>query len=287
MDPSRSDTSTPAPLPASAQMLLYQMERELKLRNYSPKTVKAYLRGVRTYFDSGRFDLTRYDEERIKDHLLALQNKERAPETVNLQLNAIKFFYREIAIYKGRMDIHFARRTVRLPVVLSREEIQKILAAVPNHKHRTLVALAYGAGLRVSETMALRVRDVDFSAGLLSVRHGKGNKDRLTVLPRKVIPDLQILMAGKTSQDFLFHSERGGKLSSRTAQLVFTRAVRKVGLAKEASFHSLRHSFATHCLENGVDLRYVQTLLGHRRIETTQRYTHVSRAQLARMMSPL
>ncbi|MEK7512332.1 MAG: tyrosine-type recombinase/integrase, partial [Patescibacteria group bacterium] len=143
------------------------------------------------------------------------------------------------------------------------------------------------AGLRVSEVVNVRIKDVDLDGLQLHVKQGKGNKDRITVLPEKLKNDILQFITGKNSDDYLFASERGGKLTKRTAQIIFERAMKKVGIVKDATFHSLRHRYATHLLENGVDVRYVQALLGHANIRTTQIYTHVTNPAIRNIKSPL
>jgi len=149
------------------------------------------------------------------------------------------------------------------------------------------MALAYGAGLRVSEVINLAVKDVDVKELTVIITEGKGGKERISILPEKLKDDLINIMTGKTGNQYLFESERGGKLSSRTAQTVFARSLKLAGIKKQATFHSLRHSFATHLLENGVDVRYIQKLLGHASITTTALYTKVTNPQLLNIVSPL
>jgi len=172
-------------------------------------------------------------------------------------------------------------------VILSREEINKMIDLTRNFKHRLLLALAYAAGLRVSEIVCLRAQDIDLKGLTLTVRQGKGKKDRLTVISAALLPELQQIMAGKGGDNYVFESERGGRLTEATAQKVFYQALRRASINKPATFHSLRHSFATHLLENGVDVRYVQELLGHANIRTTQIYTHVTNPSLKNIKSPL
>ncbi|MBI2577839.1 MAG: tyrosine-type recombinase/integrase [Candidatus Wildermuthbacteria bacterium] len=258
------------------EKFLKRMEMEMRLRNFSPKTVKNYLRCAKVYLEmraqvargskNGIFDVS---EENLKEFLYEKLEKGAAPETVNLYLCAVKFFWREVLGYKGRINIRFARRNLRLPVVLSREEILRLLEAVKNKKHWIMLALAYGAGLRVSEVVNLKIKDVDFEGIRIFVRAGKGNKDRVALLPENLSDGLKSFTAGKRPEEILFESERGGKLCARTAQNVFEAALKRAGIQKKASFHSLRHSFATHCLENGVDLRFVQALLGHENIHSS------------------
>jgi len=156
-----------------------------------------------------------------------------------------------------------------------------------NPKHQLLLSLAYGAGLRVSEAISLKVQDLDLDELTIHIKQAKGQKDRLSVIPESLVDSLKNLVAGKTGKDFVFASERGGKLTTRTAQKVFENSLVASGVKKDATFHSLRHSFATHLLENGTDVRYVQELLGHSNIRTTQVYTQVTNPQLKNIKSPL
>jgi len=186
-----------------------------------------------------------------------------------------------------KIEIQSAKRPIKLPVVLSRNEIEKILQTIINTKHKLLLSLAYGAGLRVSEAISLQVQDIDLDERVIHIKLAKGQKDRISLLPEKLISYLQNLIVGKSRNDLVFLSERGGKLSVRTAQKIFENALKKAKINKGATFHSLRHSFATHLLENGIDVRYVQELLGHSNIRTTQVYTHVTNPRLKNIKSPL
>ncbi|MFH1896344.1 MAG: tyrosine-type recombinase/integrase [bacterium] len=165
--------------------------------------------------------------------------------------------------------------------------MEEILGAVKNTKHKLLLSLAYGAGLRVSEAISLKVQDIDFHELTIHIKQAKGKKDRISVFPEKLSADIQNLITGKDKNNFVFSSERGGKLTTRTAQKVFENSLKKSEVKKDATFHSLRHSFATHLLENGVDVRYVQKLLGHQSIKTTQLYTQITNPKLRNIKSPL
>jgi site-specific recombinase XerD len=269
------------------QQVLQKVERELKLRNYSNKTVKAYLFCTKEYLKYKKADFDQLDEENIKDYLLQMQYDSKSPQTINLHLNAIKYFYRDVLKNNSEINIKFAKRSQKLPVVLSREEIKKIIGPISNLKHRMIISLSYGAGLRISETQNLKVRDIDIAEKTIHIKNAKGRKDRITVLPDKIADDLQKVICYKNYNDLLFESERGGKLSTRTLEKIFQNALNKSGCNKPATFHSLRHSFATHLLENGVDVRYVQELLGHANIRTTQIYTHVTNSNIKNIKSPL
>ena len=150
-----------------------------------------------------------------------------------------------------------------------------------------MIALAYGAGLRVSEVVNMRLKDINIAELTIHIKQAKGQKDRISILSEKLVNDLEQLIATKNQNAYVFESERGGKLTTRTAQKIFENALAKSGIKKNANFHSLRHSFATHLLENGVDVRYVQELLGHQNIRTTQVYTHVTNPKLKNIKSPL
>jgi site-specific recombinase XerD len=150
-----------------------------------------------------------------------------------------------------------------------------------------MLALAYGAGLRLSEVVNLKVKDLSLDELTIHLKQAKGKKDRITILSEKIKDDLKNYIVGKRADEFVFTSERGGKLSERTLQKIFQTALKKAKIKKPATFHSLRHSFATHLLENGVDVRYVQELLGHANIRTTQVYTKVTNPRLKNIKSPL
>lgn len=276
------------------QNLLNRLMEEMALQKYSPKTVKSYERCVAEYLkyvrengDGGDMDPKEWDQETVRQFLVEVEKRGCSGSTLNVYLQAIHFFVYRILGIREFINIRFARRPKKLPVVLSREEIKRILDVIQNRKHNLMVALAYGSGLRVSEVVSLKVRDVDVKEGILSLRHAKGGKDRITIIPKKLCNDILRMMAGKTGDDYLFDSERGGKLNVRTAQKIFELARIRANINKNASFHSLRHSFATHLLEDGVDVRHIQELLGHQDIQTTMRYIRVTNPALRRIESPL
>lgn len=269
------------------QELLQKIENELKLRNYSRKTIKSYLICLSDYFRSIKEVKKNPDTVLIKKYLLEKQGRGQSPQTINLYLNTIKYFYREICKSKISIDLKFAKTSNKLPVVLSRAEIERVISTIDNKKHRLIVSLSYGAGLRVSEAINLKIKDINLEELTIHIKDAKGKKDRITIFPEKLKMSLAEIMALHTKDDYVFESSRGGKLTERTAQIVFERALKNAGIQKDATFHSLRHSFATHLLENGVDVRYVQELLGHQNIRTTQLYTKVTNPNLKRIKSPL
>lgn len=271
----------------SLEQAFQEMERVLTLGNYSRATRKSYVGCLRRFFKEYPLEVNEPCKKSIEDFLLCLFENGSSSQTVRSYLQAIQFFYREIIATKVNLRIKTPKRPSRLPVTLTRIEIERVLQTITNEKHRTMIALAYGAGLRVSELTDLRAGSVDFEGGVLYVYQGKGAKDRISLLPESLVPELRRCVAGKCQDDYLFESERGGKLSTRSMQKVFERALKSAKIKKPATFHSLRHSFATHILEQGTDLRFIQKLLGHSNIRTTQRYTHVSTASLRAIPSPL
>jgi len=272
------------------QKYLNLTKRELLLRNYSRRTVDSYLFCLNDYFsflNSFKNAASIDSAEKVRQFLLIKQNKGQSGQTLNVYLNAIKFFYREILKSVNKIDLKFSKTSKKLPEVLSRAEIEKILTSIENKKHKLLVALSYGAGLRVSEAINLKIKDINLEELTIHLREAKGKKDRLTVFPEKLKDEIGELVALKGADEFIFPSERGGRLTERSAQKIFESALKKTHIKKPATFHSLRHSFATHLLENGVDVRYVQELLGHANIRTTQIYTKVTNPSLKNIKSPL
>ena len=269
------------------QELMEKIRNELRLRNFSQKTIKSYLGCLRDYFGYIKVIKQEPDIELVKKYLLEKQDRGLSSRTTNLHLQAVKYFYREVCRSSININIKFAKTASRIPIVLSHAEIKKIISHIDNPKHKLIISLSYGCGLRVSEIVSLRVKDIDLDELIIHIKGAKGNKDRLTIFPKRLKSNLAGLIAEKNANDFLLSSQLGGKLTERTAQIVFERGLRAAGIKKDATFHSLRHSFATHLLENGIDVRYVQELLGHTNIRTTQVYTKVTNPSLKKIKSPL
>ena len=268
------------------ETFIAELARELKIRNYSYRTVRAYVGAIKQFesFANGRFLYP--DENLIKDFLLFKKEQNLSPKTLHIFLSAIKFFCGEVLKRSLKIDIKFAKRQAKLPAVLEREEIMDIIRTLNNLKHRLIVALAYASGLRVGEVTNLKVGDLNFSQSTILIRQGKGNRDRLTVFPEKLHADLEDFIRTKKPNDYIFTNINNKKLSTRTLQKIFKNSARKAKVNPSATFHSLRHSFATHLLENGVNIRYVQELLGHSNIRTTQIYTKVRNSALKKVQSP-
>jgi site-specific recombinase XerD len=266
------------------------MVREMRLRRFAALTQEAYLRAVaglaRHYGRSP--DLITAEE--VKDYLVHLSTVRRLRwSSVNVAAAGIRFFYVETL---GRPEVRRAippRRTPkRLPEILSAQEIARLLAAAGNLKHRVLLATAYSAGLRLSEVVRLRVADIDSSRMMIRVEKGKGEKDRYTVLSRKLLGELRAYWKARRPATWLFPGIKPGHpLSRGAAQKIYVAAKRKAGITKRGGIHTLRHCFATHLLEAGVDLRTIQLLMGHGSIRTTIGYLQLTRKNLGTTPSPL
>ncbi len=258
----------------------------LRLGNYSYRTRASYLLYIKQYLEFANKYENRERDWIIETYLLDKHKKKQSPQTINLALNAIKLLYREILNDKNPIEFRYAKRNKKIPIVLSRKEIDQIINVVKNPKHKLIIALAYGAGLRVSEVVNLKIGDIDLSELIIHLKQAKGRKDRITIFPNKLVNNISEQIDNREGNVYLFESTRGGKLTTTSLQKVFRSAIKKAKVNKPATFHSLRHSFATHLLENGVDIRHVQKLLGHSNIRTTQLYTKVMNPQLMNIKSP-
>jgi len=264
-----------------------QLQDYMRARGYGRRTIDAYLESLQRLERTLRKDPTSISTDELEKFLARQSTLGRSPYTLNQYHVALKLLQSKVLGKDWGSKLGYAKRHLRLPVVLSKTEIQNLASKIDNRKHRLMILTAYGAGLRVGELINLRVGNLDLNNETITVQKGKGNKDRVTLMPTQIKSDLQAMIAGRGGREYVFESERGGRLSSRTAQVVFARALRLAQIKKPATFHSLRHSFATHLLENGVDVRYIQELLGHTSITTTQIYTKVTNPSLRKIKSPL
>lgn len=268
------------------QICLEKIDRELRYRNYSPRTIKAYTTCIKYFLEKINKNPEIINRDEIIDFLLDLQKKNKAPKTINLYKEAIKFFYKEVLKKEKEIDIKLSREAKKLPVVLTKNEILFLIENTSNLKHKLILKLSYSSWLRVSEVIDLKVSDIDLESKTIRIKTGKWNKDRITILSDKLSQDLHTIILYKEKNDYLIESERWWKLTTRSLQNIFSNALKKSWIKKEATFHSLRHSFATHLLENWTDIRHIQELLGHASIKTTQIYTKVTNPNLANITSP-
>ena len=266
-----------------------KMIRELQLRRKAPKTIEAYVTAVAQL---GRFfgrSPEQISLEEIRDflhHLITVRKV--AYSTCNQKLAGIRFFYREV-LGQQAFELRVpAKRSGRLPEPLSRGEIARLLDATCNTKHRLLLMTTYGGGLRVSELVRLKPRDIHADRMLIRVDQGKGHKDRYTLLSPRLLEELRVYWRAYRPQTWLFEGARAGcHLAVATAQKVFDRAKERAGVRHGNGIHCLRHSFATHLMEAAVPLPVIQRLMGHSCLSTTAKYLHVTGQQLGRIRSPL
>jgi len=270
------------------ERILTAVKNELTLRRYSSKTHDAYLQHLRRFLNHfGRAAETLTGNE-LKAYFLELVHSGVSYSYQNQAISAVKFLYRHVLRQPEILvDLPRPVRGKRhLPAVLNRDEVRRLFQAVDDLKHRAILLVIYAGGLRVSEAARLKVSDADGERKQVFVRSGKGDKDRYTVIGEAALEALRDYWRVYRPHDWLFPGARPDKhISPRTIEKAFRQARDKAGIRKDATVHTLRHSFATHLLEDGVDVRYIQELLGHEDIRTTQRYTHVS--DPARVRSPL
>lgn len=217
-----------------------------------------------------------------------LDTKKARTSTQNQVINAIKFYYEKVR--KGQRKVYALERPLKetkLPKVLSAEEVAAILKSATNLKHKTMLWLIYSAGLRRSELINLKIDDIDSKRMVINIKAAKGKKDRITMLSERILELLRKYFKEYRPRVWLFEGMPGEPYSASSLQKVFMAALRKSGVRKEASLHTLRHSFATHLLETGTDLRYIQSLLGHNSSKTTEIYTHVTTRAFNKIKSPL
>jgi integrase/recombinase XerD len=262
------------------------------LEGFSPRTRKVYLGYVRRFAQWTGVPLKESGTEEVRPYLVYLvEEKVVSLSSHGQAVSALRFLFRKVLRRPQAIrDIPRPKRHKCLPSVLSRQEVDSLLKAVRHPSSRALVMLLYSSGLRVSEVVRLRLEDLDGDRGLIRVRSGKGKKDRYTLLSRRALEAVErhLLFQDSPSGPWLFLGERQGRhLGTRSVQKMVSRAGVRAGIRKRVTPHTLRHSFATHLLEGGTDLRYIQELLGHASSRTTEIYTHVSNRDLSRIRNPL
>ena len=270
--------------------LYNQMKMDLELKNYSPQTVSCYLRWmvqfVRHY---GRSPVKMGDQEIRKYLYHLIKVKKVSQSSINQAYSAIKFFY-ATTLERGWNDIRIPRikNSKKLPVVLSMEEVKALLECIENLKHRAILTTIYSGGLRIGEATRLKISHLDSKRMTIRVEEGKGSKDRYTLLGRHTLALLREYWRAYKPDEWLFPGANPGEpISPASVRMVFKRALQKARIGKRATVHTLRHSFATHLLESGTDLYYIQRLLGHTTAKTTAIYLHITGKDLARVRSPI
>ena len=267
--------------------MLEDLSTELKLRNYSEKTLTAYLTHNKKFLEYVKKSPEETTQDDVRSYLAHLiYNRKISPKSVALVKAALKFYYDEF-LNKGIVTVKTPKADKHLPVVLSREEVKRLIGAAKSSKSKLMIMLLYASGLRLSECLKMGQKDLELDQKTGWVRAGKGNKDRMIILSNSLTNVLRKYIVGKGEEDYLFPSRTGSALTSRNVQKIVKRAALRAGIKKRVSPHTLRHSFATHLLESGTDIRKIQELLGHANLQTTQIYTKVSTEELRKIKSPL
>jgi site-specific recombinase XerD len=272
------------------QQAYLDMEKQLVLKKYSPSTVRIYLAELRHLLLLLKaFTVQDMTPKRIKDYFLyCIKNEQMGERKINGKINAIKFYFEQV-LHRPRMffDIPRPKKPVTLPKMLHKKEVKKLFQVVKNPKHALALKLCYGMGLRVSEVVGLKVADIDGQRMVVHVRGAKGKKDRYVPLPNSILPQLRTYYQAYRPKTYLLEGQYGGPYAKSSLQQVFKKAMKKAGINKQIGIHGLRHSYATHLLESGADMRFIQELLGHNSIKTTQVYTKVTPRSLSNIKSPL
>ncbi len=272
--------------------LVANYERALVLKGYSHHTLRAYLAAFRkflVYCAESNLDVKRFDKHAIELYLYRLVDKDNISESMqNLMINAIKFYY-ETLLHGDRSVYNLQRpkKPLTYPKVLSEAEVLRLINMPKNIKHRAILYTMYSAGLRISEVVNLKCADVHGDDGYIFIKAAKGKKDRRTVLSEKLLCLLRDYVREYQPKVWLFEGQHGGQYSETSIRAIFERARLHAGIRQQCSPHTLRHSFATHLLEHGMNLRYIQVLLGHSSTKTTEIYTHVAEVNSRRFKSPL
>ncbi len=277
-------------VPVSAQTYTLAMLDYLMAQNYSANTIRSYTKEFNLFLRINRYrnpDLI--TESQVVKYLAWMTEKGLSASSLNMQVNALKYYFRTV-LKRDAFEIRVprARKEHHLPSVLTMEECIRIFSFVDNPKHKLLLLLGYGAGLRRSEIVSLKWADILFEEHKIHVKQSKGNKDRIVMLPYSIVTFLKNYRGIYPSDEWVFAGQyKGEAISAGTVQVVMRQAVSKAGLEKKATVHTLRHSFATHLLESGTDIRYIQALLGHANVNTTMIYTHISPKAARNIVSPL
>lgn len=263
--------------------------KKLELKKYSNNTVKSYVTHFEKFINNfPKIEVDNFNENDIRAYIQQLIQEKRSNSYINTAINSIKFYYEVVLEMPNRFyKIERPRVKKKLPTVLSKESVKLMIVNANNIKHRCIISLLYSAGLRRSELLNLKLTDIDSERMLIHVVDAKGNKDRYTLLSQNTLDDLRSYYKQWKPRNYLFESPRKEKYSANSVGKIVSAAAIKAGIKKRVTAHILRHSFATHLLENGTDLRHIQLLLGHNSTKTTEIYTHVARSSFNSIKNPL
>lgn len=278
-----------AKIPSPNQQALLKFEEVLKLKAYSKATIKTYLTEFSQFLKFlNENSVNEVANEDVNKYLYNLVLNKLSENQIHSRINAIKGYFKYIDNKELNLELIIRpKKKKMLPNVLSKTEIKKIFSVIENDKHLLMLKLCYGMGLRVSEIINLKVSNIDSSRMMVHIENAKGKKDRYVNLPQTVLTDLRVYYLKYKPDVYLFGGQYGGQYTARSVQSVFKRALKKANIQKQISIHGLRHSFATHLLEKGTDMVFIQKLLGHQNMKTTEIYAKVSTKILKNVESPL
>jgi len=263
------------------------VKRECKRRRYSGKTIKTYIYCINRFLKFAEKGIDKISKKDVRLFLEFLSEKKLTGNTMNVYHMAIRFLFENVLDKRIWIDIKYSKVPEKLPVVLSKEEVKKLFSIIKNPKHKLMIQLMYSAGLRVSELVNLKINDVDLDKNYGWVRGGKGGKDRIFIVAKSLKNELERFIDLKKTDEWLFTSQGGRKYNIRSLQQIVKKAGKEAGIEKRVSCHTLRHSFATHLIEDGYSVSEVQTLLGHKSPETTFIYLHTASPNMIKVKSPL
>ncbi len=266
-----------------------QYKNQLTIKRYAASTIRTYLSQIQlflAYFDGN--DAKNIKEDDIEAYIQKLLKEDEISfSTQKAVLGTIRLFYKLVFDKNIKIDYLYPdRQEYKLPTVLSQNEIKKLLSKINNIKHKAILSLIYSGGLRVSELLSLKLKDIDSDRMRIYIRGSKNNRDREVMLSEKILKLLRKYFIAYKPKEYPFEGQKAGAYSARSVQEILKKAMKKSGIKKHATVHTLRHSFATHLIENGTDIRIVQELLGHKNIKTTQIYTHISDQTKRKIKSP-
>lgn len=267
----------------------YAIKKDGLRRGLSFRTIKTYIYCVERFFKYCKKDISKVSKVDVREYLERFIEREKAGNTINVHLNALKFLFEEILRKNMKLNIRYSKVPRKLPIVLSKDETKRLITSIKNEKHRLMIELMYSAGLRVSELTHLKIKDLELERNFGWVRRGKGNKDRLFILSNKIKDKVIELIQNESLKydDLLFQSNRKKIYHIRTLQQIIKKARKRAKIDKNVTPHTLRHSFATHLIENGYDVGTVQNLLGHKNPDTTMIYIHMASPKMLNVKSPL
>ena len=262
-----------------------KLNTEMRLRGFSKMTIKAYIYHNTNFLNYIKKQENKICEDDVKNYLSYLIGRDYSVASISLVRAALKFYYDEI-LKKNIVNFKTSKAEKKLPVVLNKTEVRRLIANAGNERNMLIIKMLYSSGLRLSECINLRVRDIEFEEKIAWVRAGKGKKDRMIIMAENLLNELKAYLKKLPEQEYVF-SGPNGRFSARHVERIVKGAAEMAKIQKKVTPHTMRHCFATHLLEAGIDIRKIQELLGHSNLQTTQIYTRVSKEELKKVKSPL